>query len=526
MKKVLLFVCLSALFFIPLSINAQQNPQRGVCGLAGQEAAAVRSSMFELRERYPNVAPLRAVAYVPVWFHLVAKADGTGRLGMNKLLDMVCEWNRLYAVNNMEMQFYIKGINNIDNAALYDNPRSFAGSLAINSNKKGDGMNVFMLNSANDPAQPNAKILGYYDPSSDIFIVRNDEATIGGAATIAHEAGHYFSLSHPFYGWETCPFKPTADVPCAPATVGCFGGGTYSVENVARSGIDKNCANAADGLCDTRPSYNLGFDFSGSNCNYVGLACDPKGVKIDPDESNIMDYFTGCALTFTAEQKAAVQRNYIQLASRAALRAGNIAPTITTLGTTTLVSPAAGATTTNFNNFTLNWDAVAGATGYIVELAKVPTFADLRVMVATTNALNVNSTLLPGYLVASGQNYFWRVKAFNSYVHCAAVTVRSNFVSGTLNATNEIAGVSSFDVSPNPLSKTQPLNLNLTTETAFEARVKLYNIAGQLIRTEKHSFNVGFSTQAMSVSDLSTGLYMLSIESEKGVLNKKVVITQ
>ena len=172
------------------------------------------------------------------------------------------------------------------------------------------------------------------------------------------------------------------------------------------------------------------------------------------------------------------------------------------------------------------WDAVPNATGYIVELAKVPTFADSRIMVATTNALNVNSTLLPGYLVASGQNYFWRVKAFNNYVFCAAVTTRSNFVSGTLNATNEIAGVSSFDVSPNPLSKTQPLNLNLTTETAFDAQVKLYNIAGQLIKTEKHSFNVGFSTQAMSVSDLSTGLYMLSIESEKGVLNKKVVITQ
>ena len=87
-----------------------------------------------------------------------------------------------------------------------------------------------------------------------------------------------------------------------------------------------------------------------------------------------------------------------------------------------------------------------------------------------------------------------------------------------------MGGISSFDVSPTPLSKNAVLSLNLTTETTFDAQIKLYNVSGKLMKTEKRTFEAGFSSQTMSVSDLNSGLYILTIESEKGVLNKKIVI--
>jgi hypothetical protein len=264
--------------------------------------------------------------------------------------------------------------------------------------------------------------------------------------------------------------------------------------------------------------------FYATSCTYSGLACDPRQVKIDPDEKNIMSYFSGCETSFSGEQKAALTKNYLTHGDRAALRVGNVAPTATTLDAPNLVSPIGGATTPYYNNFTLTWDAVPNATGYVVEIAKIPTFSDSRVLVATTNTLNVNNNLLPGYLSTAGQNYYWRVKPYNNYVFCASTTTRQNFMSGTLIATNEIASVSNFEVSPNPLSKTQSLNLNLTTESAFDAQVKLFNMAGKLIKTEKRFFTAGFSSQTLSVSDLNTGFYILSVESEKGVLNKKIII--
>lgn len=534
MKKILFFTLLFSLFFTPLSIKAQQiAPKPPVCGLSTQDADIIYNEMIALRERYPLVAPMRAVAYVPVWFHLVAKSDGTGRIGMNKILEMLCEWNRLYSSNGVELQFYIKGINNIDNSLLYDSPRSFSGDNAIRSNKKSDGMNVFMLNNANDPQQPNATVLGYYLNTgtgvayeADWFIVINSQANIGGAVTIAHEAGHFFSLPHPFYGWETCPFTPTATTPCAPATVSCFGSGVYTVENVARTGADANCSTAGDGFCDTPANYNLGFGYTGSDrCKYVGLACDPKGVKLDPDETNIMDYFTGCETTFSPMQKAAMQNNYLNHQSRAYLRSGNTTPAATTLAAPTLSAPISGATSTYYNAFNLSWTAVPNATGYIVELSKTSTFFDSRIFVASTNSISINATNAPGYLTAAGQNYYWRIKPYNNYVSCSEFTTRQNFTSGSLlSATKEISGISNFEVSPNPLSKTQSLQLNLTSETAFDAQVKLYNVTGQLMQTEKRHFGIGFSSQSLSVSNLTNGLYILTVESEKGVINKKVVV--
>lgn len=529
MKKILVFQLLCFLFLSPLSIKAQQTPPKGVCGLSVQDAQIIKNSMLELRERHPNSAPMRAVAYVPVWFHLVAKADGTGRVAMNKIFEMLCEWNRIYAVNNTGLQFYIKGINNIDNSSLYDNPRSFGGDNVIRANKKSDGVNIYMVNNANDPAQPTVNVLGYYlntgtgvPYEADWFIVINSQASAGGAVTIAHEAGHYFSLPHTFYGWETCPFKPTATDSCAPATISCFGNGVYTVENAARTGNDANCSTAGDAFCDTPPDYNLGL--LATSCTYSGLASDPKCVKINPDETNIMSYFSGCQPTFSPMQVTAMQTNYLNHASRAGLRAGNIAPTVTSLATPNLVSPINGAVTTYYNNFTLNWEAVPGATGYIVEISKTFSFFDSRILLAPTNSLNINSAVLANYVSNPSQTYYWRVKPYNSYLACATVSARQNFIAGLVSTTNDIVGVSRFDISPNPLSKTQSLNLNLTTEKAFYAQVKLLSVAGKLIKTEKRFFDMGFSTQTLSISDLNAGLYILSIESEKGVLNRKVVI--
>ncbi len=530
MKKILLKTLLFALFFIPLSIKAQQiTPQTVGCGLSTQDADIIYKEMIALRERFPIVAPMRAVAYVPVWFHLVGTTEGTGRVPMNKILDMLCEWNRLYAANGVELQFYIKGINNINNTGLYTNPRSFAGDNAIRTNKKSDGMNVYMVNNADDPQQPTNTVLGYYlntgtgqEYEADWFIVVNSQASTGGATTIAHEAGHFFGLPHPFYGWESCPFKPTSTTPCASATVSCFGNGTYTVENAARTGTDANCSTAGDGFCDTPPNYNLGLGYNG--CTYVGLACDPKGVKIDPDESNIMDYFIGCESTFSPMQKTAMQNNYLNHPKRAYLRNGNVAPSATTLATPIVTAPINGASTAYNNNFNLSWQAVPNATGYVIEISKAFNFFDSRIFVATTNSLNITNAMAPGYFTTSGQNYYWRVKPYNNYVFCASVTARQNFVAGLVNGTKEISGISNFEVFPNPLSNSQSLQLNITVETAFDAQVKLFTTAGQLIQSEKRRFEVGYSSQNLSVSNLNNGIYILTIESEKGIINKKVVV--
>jgi hypothetical protein len=136
--------------------------------------------------------------------------------------------------------------------------------------------------------------------------------------------------------------------------------------------------------------------------------------------------------------------------------------------------------------------------------------------------LNINAINTAGYLIPDA-NIFWKVSAVSPYANCNNLASGS-FKTGTLNAVNDITGVSNFIVSPNPLSKSQALTLQMNSEKAFDAKVKLMNITGQVVKSESRAFAAGYSEQTISVTDLSNGTYILSVESANGVLNKRIVI--
>jgi hypothetical protein len=530
MKKVLIYLLLG-LFIAPLSIAAQN--AHNSCGTTIESQQVLFKNMVELRNRYPIVAAPRAISYVPVWFHMVAKSDGTGRTTEANVAEMVCEWNRIYLANGIELQFYIKGFNKIDLDALYNGPQSFGGTNRMLTTRKTDGINVYLVsNAGNGSEPPGTTILAYYanrvsssdaEYSADWIVCSNSQVSAGAASTIAHEAGHLFSLNHTFYGWEEVgafdPVPPAS--PCAPVSVN-YNGRIFLVEKVARTGASKNCDVTADGFCDTPEDYYLGFSTFVRNCVYAGIAKDPECVAVNPDETNLMSYFNGCATKFSTEQKTAINNNYLNHAKRAYLRAGNITPPLTA-AMPTLVSPASGVTTNYFNNINLDWSDIPNAIGYAVDVSRFSSFTQSKSFFVTTSDLNINALNTSGFLV-SGFTYYWRIRAVVPFNNCANTSLTGNFRTGTLNAVQDIAGVTQFTVSPNPLSTSQNLTVEMNTEKAFDATIKLVNMTGQTVKLEKHNFATGYSTQAISVADLTSGTYILSVESEKGVLNKRIVI--
>ena len=256
MKKVLILI-LFGCFLTPLSMSAQNASARPHlnCGTSVEDQQVLFKSMVELRKRYPNVAASRAVSYIPVWFHMVAKSDGTGRTTQANVAEMLCAWNKIYEDNGLEMQFYIKGFSEINLDALYNSPQSFAGTNRMVTTKKTDAMNVYLTGNAGDGSNPNEIVLAYYlnggstadtEYTYDWIVCTNSQVNGANAATIAHEAGHFFTLAHTFFGWEGGQFAPTVVSPCAPATVS-YKGRVIQVEKVARTGTSKNCDVAADG---------------------------------------------------------------------------------------------------------------------------------------------------------------------------------------------------------------------------------------------------------------------------------------
>ena len=529
MKKGLILF-LFGCFLTPLSMSAQNTAAHNhlQCGTSIEDQQVLYNSMVELRKRYPNVATSRAVSYIPVWFHMVAKSDGTGRTTQANVAEMLCAWNKIYEDNGLEMQFYIKGFSEINLDALYNGPQSFGGTNRMLTTKKTDAMNIYLTGNAGDGTGTGV-VLAYYsnrgstadaEYSYDWIVCSNREVNAASAYTIAHEAGHMFSLPHTFFGWETTPF---ADVctPCAPATVN-YNGRFTQVEKVARTGAGSNCTTAADGFCDTPEDYNFGFYWNGAGCNWSGVTKDPDCVAVNADETNIMSYFLSCLRTFSTEQKNAIRTNFLNHPKRAYLR--NASTPLLTSSTPRLITPANGATTNFFNNVQFDWDDVPGATGYYIDVSLLSSFGtSLKSQYVTSSDANFNSTTSGGALLAD-RTYYWRVKAIVPYKNCENTSLSGNFRTGLVNNVNEIAGVSHFNLSPNPLSKVQNLSLEMNSDNAFDARVKLYNVTGQLMKTENRRFAAGFSVQTISVSDLTNGTYILTVESEKGVLNKRVVI--
>ncbi len=539
MRKTILILLLW-LFIYPLSIIAQNDTRPLNCGTSVEDLHVLFDNMMSLRTRYDNILETRgAISYIPVCFHLVARADGSGRVNEARLLDMLDKWNKTYSNSGLELQFYIKYLNNIQNSVLYSTPSSFEGGEIAKAAKKSDALNIFICNSVGDGGNPNSTTLGYYQNrffttdapfSIDWIVIRSDEVSRETSSTIEHEVGHFFSLPHTFNGFECTPFKPTSSNPCAPKTVEC-NGSIFTVENAARTGADANCSTAGDGFCDTPPDYNFGFtngtDWNNPNnsCAYNGIAKDPTCIAVNPDETNLMGYYTKCSSKFSAGQVSAMRSDYLNSTYRKYLRDGNTPQSTAAVGLANLTTPFNNATTQAFNNIAFDWSDVAGAYGYVFEISPFLSFiSETRRFVVYSSNITLNSKNTGTGFLVSGKKYFWRVRAFGRLVTGTSFTAANQFTTGRVNSINEISGIENFTVSPNPAHVSESIEVRFNSEKPFDAFVKWTNMAGQTIKTDKITFNLGLNAQLLNISTLQQGMYILSIQSEEGVLNKKVFI--
>lgn len=133
---------------IPISDFAQE---LGKCGTGLHENISIRDRMFANRETFKDQIIQRSGApyYIPVTYWMVAKADGSGRITIKNVIENLCAINKIY--ESLNMVFYLKAANSINNSFIYDDPSSTLGKAYINqymlSNK--NAVNIFVGNIAN-----------------------------------------------------------------------------------------------------------------------------------------------------------------------------------------------------------------------------------------------------------------------------------------------------------------------------------------------------------------------------------------
>lgn len=488
------FLTLSFAMLSVMALQAQDKGHLRPCGVFEEKV-----KWLDEYQQNPSFFPdNNDTLYVPLTIHLVGKSNGTGFMSEKTLLESLCTLNEDFRPS--AIQFFIEGeIRYISNSTYYEHNFNQGQSMMVN-HRVPNTMNCYIVS---DPAGN----CGY--SMYNLGIALAISCTQPYDHTWAHEAGHFLSLPHPFYGWEN--YEHDYDLP-APNQIG-----SRLVERVN----GQNCHIAGDGFCDTPPDYlNYIWSCNGEGFSHV-VQKDPTGATFQSDGSLIMSYAGSGALCeerFSDQQIAAMRANLIYEKSTYLY---NQTPEASIPASAfTAISPQDGAFWPGYQQVAFSWEPVPNATGYLFEVGLVPNFSiilDRQVVYETSAA----STSLP-----PNKTLYWRVKPFNAWHTCNGYFPGLSFQTGTVSGTSNMALDSGISAAPNPLSAGASLQIAFDLPTPAELEARLLNLSGQTAAVARWNIPGGPQTRQLSTENLLPGMYVLRIQTGTGVWAQKIVIQQ
>ncbi len=483
--------------------------------LTAQPCATPQESLLERTDANKKaMIPVQrgALKYIPMTFHMVAATNGTGRVTEEAILNQVASINAQFI--DQEAIFYIDRFNYFDNDAVYNSPRSSAANTQMKLRKDNNSVNVFVVNSieATGPGQT----LAYYDPQEDWLVSRKGQIN-GASSTLAHEVGHFFSLAHPFSGWDCNPFNipPYTNPVEVNFTIPCDGGGGSSlIELHDRS----NCNTAGDRICDTPEDYNLGL-FWQNDCDENFSIKDKNGEVIKPMTNNFMSYYNNCTTyAFTNTQKNLMNTDFFTF-PRAYIRTGNVPNTTPVVDPVNYVWPINGESSNGTSNILLDWEDTPGANTYLIIYDRFQSFT-----FSPVKAIVTASEFLITADLSEDVTYYWKVWPYNESQTGAGYNATQNFKASFGTAVNDIHEITGYTLSPNPIRVNSKAMLSLATTKSFAATIELSNASGQNISRQKVTITSGVSQHEIETNNLPAGLYFVILHSELGSLVERLLI--
>lgn len=503
--KIKLITILSFLFvwttLSPLSGQEEFNPH--FCGFHADEKDIERLlTNLEFAETFEFYRS-SSTYYVPVKFHLIARADGTGRISDQDAFNQLCIINQNYEPYNIQFFLKDKSFNYINSNAAFNNPINSPSILNVNRDNR--AVNIYWASETIPNSE--GRTLGYYDSQWDWIVMRNDQ--VNSNLILSHEIGHFFSLMHTFFGWEPEPWEEGIH---GNPVMQVFAPTTWTQIRVELSN-GSNCAISADRICDTPPDYGFGSRWSGCAPFNIEVR-DRNNDLVEPMQNNYMSYFFNCPdYDFTPMQASAMRADFLS-PSRSHLRTGFGTPE---LGEITEIPqpiyPANNETSDYFDEVRLMWDEVPEASFYFLEVSAFPLFGTN--MIAETivygNEFTLNN-LEPNRL------YYWRVKPMNETQFCAPRSQRYSFRTSDIrtSVTTFPQGQFSISLIKNPISV--GMNSALIIENNLdiqELNFEIYSINGQLLSNQHAKLTAGNHKLSLNYNFINTGMYMISVTSNQ-----------
>jgi hypothetical protein len=464
------------------------------------------------KQEVQRIVNNRTITYVPIIVHNVANSSGEGRTPDLDILNFMCGLNAIYA--DQDIQFFLfSAIRYRTSNAIDVDAFSFNARLEMANAKVNGVMNIFIGRSSNNPRA------SYYQGTGD-FIFLLQQQMSSAAKTEAHEIGHFFTIAHTFNGWEGISAEASYANQNAPNAIS-----GRAVERVVRTGGAANCQTAADGFCDTPADYYSDREA----CPYSPTVRDPFGDALDPDESNIMSYaFDACVNNFTTEQKTAIA---LDVAART-WTSQTPSNTTTVTGVASVVSPA-NLQSASISNPTvkLDWSNVPGATWYYLEVygTNVPGLWFPNTNDPIYKSILYSSTSefdLPTTNLVAGKYYAWRVKAFNQTSTCATMSGYSKFEATTATSIADLPleQQMSLRINSNPIT-TSYIPMTIYSAEEIMGSIRIYGMDGrEALSLTKQNLNEGETIVQLPADQLANGVYVAVMNTERGTIQKKLII--
>ena len=436
--------------------------------------------------------------YLPIQLHLVGNDDGNFRISADRAITEICNLNAEF--EQLDFQFYLPGnINYVNDTDL--NAHSFSGGLSnsvitkLSSHKVANTINLFVVD------QIEVNFAGYYSSIADVVVMDRDY--IDSTNTIiAHELGHFFSLRHTFSGWEGDNLDEGV---AAPLTIPGPGGQNVAVEFVDRA---KNCDTAGDLFCDTPADY-ASFVWQASGCDFTLNYLDPDSEALDPDETNHMSYFYFSDCTdyqFSSEQIAVMLADYQTRTELSDLPP----PMLTNLeGVAVLQQPINQEEVAFFNQVDFDWEDVAGATSYLLEVFVRIGNNELILEKHITDESAIRLTSLQPNVT-----YHWRIWAFNATQFChrdwsEVATFQTGDIFTSVASPPHGLNISIY---PNPIRQ-QRVQLSIQATYAETGKLKISTPAGKIICEQTILVQAGANPISIPLSTKVRGLCFLTFET-------------
>jgi hypothetical protein len=440
--------------------------------------------------------------YVPVTMHLVGPDNATSFYEEKDCFRILCELNEQYAPARIYF-YFSPGEPFVYHAkSSWYNHDWEGGQDMIESTRIPDRLNCYIVA---DPA-------GNCGYSWLDAIVMGTGCSNPGNSTWAHEAGHHFSLPHPFFGWEGHNWTFNQPAPLE------WDG--YPVEKMDGS----NCYDSGDRFCDTRPDY-LNYRW---NCDAQQLSTvtqkDPDGVVFRSDASLYMSYsLDACTSRFTEEQIEAMRTNlftehisYLQTFDFGGLVADD--------AKVTYLSPI-DSSIQQYNNIVLEWAPVDNATFYYVEVSTSPFFS---IVFSSAFVYDNITSLKITKNIPNNKTMYWRVTPYSEWDVCKSIASLppAIFKTKNLSATNELERVADISLTPNPVAGGNSVILGVNSSESIDMMLTINDASGRLCFQKFVEMYSGDNQMNVSTDRLEAGLYFVTIQTSKGTLVKRLVVTK